>query len=203
MPVRHFGVVEQKFRGPMGDDGGGIEADLTASEDRRLQGSIVSQLDVPLNECMLLFGRMSAARWVYPLRTSVAGQEVQFEHRESHRQNASNQTPHLAARTKRPYDRATFDVARIVELMMFHERAGATNYTGLLHRYQSFIDLSKELELGRAILVGRGPGGAMVEINRQGRRRRKQPHFHVPICAAGNGATELKNADHRMELTND
>ena len=54
---------------------------------------------------------------------------------------------------------------RIVEVMMFHERAGATNYTGMLNRYQNFVDMSNELELGRAILVGRGPDGATVKIN--------------------------------------
>ena len=51
--------------------------------------------------------------------------------------------------------------------MMFHERAGATNYTGLLNRYQNFVDMSNELELGRAILIGRGPAGAQVKINDQ------------------------------------
>ena len=64
-----------------------------------------------------------------------------------------------------PYDRAGFDVARIIQLMMFHESAGGENYTGLVHRYQRFTDLSSQLQFDRAILVARGPDGATVLIN--------------------------------------
>ena len=38
--------------------------------------------------------------------------------------------------------------------MMFDEAAGGHRYTGLLHRYQSFADLSDQLQMDRAILVG-------------------------------------------------
>ena len=50
------------------------------------------------------------------------------------------------------------DLSRIVEMLMFHEKAGATHYTNLTHRYQGFLDLSEHLDWNRAILVGRASG---------------------------------------------
>ena len=161
----------------------GIESHLTVSEDGRLHGSIVSQLDVPLKDCVLLFGRTERGErgWAYPLRNAAAGAEpVQFDHLESQTVETFLTKRRIISSKDEAagYDRAAFDVGRIVEVMMFHERAGATNYTGLLNRYQNFVDMSNELELGRAILVGHGPAGATVEINNQAtaRRGRKQPH---------------------------
>ena len=42
--------------------GGGIESALTASADRRLQGTITNRLPSPLDRCVLFCGR-----WAYPL----------------------------------------------------------------------------------------------------------------------------------------
>src|SRR5262249_51411312 len=76
-------------------------------------------------------------------------------------------TPGASADEVLPYDRAGFDVTRILELMMFHESAGGENYTGLVHRYHRFTDLSSQLQFDRAILLARGPDGAMVLIDGQ------------------------------------
>jgi hypothetical protein len=46
------------------------------------------------------------------------------------------------------------DVRRIIEVMMLHKAAGGADYTQLTQRYQSQIDLSDQLNLGRAILWG-------------------------------------------------
>jgi len=43
---------------------------------------------------------------------------------------------------------------RIASMMMFYQAAGGNNYTGLTHRYQSFTDMSHNLFLNRAVLVG-------------------------------------------------
>jgi hypothetical protein len=150
--------------------GGGIESKLTMSEDGRLHGSIVSQLDVPLKDCVLLFGRTERGErgWAYPLLKPLSpGDNIPFEHLESQTVETFLTKRRIISSKDEAagYDRAAFDVSRIVEVMMFHDRAGATNYTGLLNRYQNFVDMSNELELGRAILVGHGPEGATVEIN--------------------------------------
>ncbi len=46
------------------------------------------------------------------------------------------------------------NIGRIASMMMFYEAAGGNNYTGLTHRYQPFMDMSRNLYLNRAVLVG-------------------------------------------------
>jgi len=143
----------------------GIKSDLAldrATMDRKLRGTLTSELDADLTDCLLLFDR-----WAYPVGNLPAhGQSQPLE-----RIDLSTIEGYLTKRTRTtadevlPYDRAGFDVARIIELMMFHESAGGENYTGLVHRYQRFTDLSSQLQLDRAILVARGPDGATVLIN--------------------------------------
>ena len=43
---------------------------------------------------------------------------------------------------------------------MFFDACDGRNYTGLLHRYQNFVDLSNLLKADRAILVGSAPSEA-------------------------------------------
>ena len=48
-----------------------------------------------------------------------------------------------------------FDVPRIVEMLMFHNKAGGLRYTKLAHHYQQFLDVSEQLDWNRVVLVGR------------------------------------------------
>lgn len=49
--------------------------------------------------------------------------------------------------------------------MMFNQEIGGVRYTGLLHRYQSHLDLSHMLRLRRAVLVGKaGQRHGMTEF---------------------------------------
>ena len=43
---------------------------------------------------------------------------------------------------------------------MFHSAAGGETYTQLVNRYQSYVDLSSHLKLGRAVLIGRSKNAA-------------------------------------------
>jgi hypothetical protein len=54
-----------------------------------------------------------------------------------------------------PYDSASFDIPRIVEIMTAHELAGGEKYTGLSNKYQGFCELSDLVRCGRAVLLGR------------------------------------------------
>jgi hypothetical protein len=126
---------------------------------------------VPLTDCVLLFGHGESG-WAYPLKKPLLpGFKANIDQDQLEPQSLSTYlTKRRIVSSKDEavgYDRSSFDIGRIVEVMMFHERAGATNYTGLLNRYQNFLDMSNELEMGRAILVGRGPAGAQVKINDQ------------------------------------
>ena len=59
-----------------------------------------------------------------------------------------------------PWDRRDADVPRIIRMMMFHDAAGGSDYTGLLQRFQSEVDFSDHLQQGRAVLVGRATSPA-------------------------------------------
>jgi hypothetical protein len=144
--------------------GGNVEATLATTADRRLRGALVNRLDRPLTDCVLLFDR-----WAYPLGTLTPGKSVSVDRLESQTIDTYlTKRRTVAAHDEIPsYDRNSVDVQRIIEVMMFYEGAGGANYAGLLNRYQRFIDLTKQLEFGRAILVGRGPDGAIVEIDGQ------------------------------------
>ena len=144
--------------------GGRLETALATTPDRRLRGTLISHLPTALEDCVLLFDR-----WAYPLGTLTPEKTVTIDRLEpqtidtyfTKRRtiNAHDEVP--------TYDRTSFDVPRIIEVMMFHEAAGGANYTGLLHRYQHFVDLTNQLQFGRAILVGRGAAGAVVQIDGQ------------------------------------
>jgi hypothetical protein len=140
----------------------GIKSDLAAAADRKLRGTLTSQLDTDLTDCLLLFDR-----WAYPIGNLKAHDQSQpLELNPSTIEGyLTKRRTGMAADEALTYDRAGFDVARIIELMMFHESAGGENYTGLVHRYLHFTDLSSQLQFDRAILVARGPDGATVFIN--------------------------------------
>jgi hypothetical protein len=54
-----------------------------------------------------------------------------------------------------PWEQDSVDVPRIVQMLMFHDAARGRSYTGLTDRYQPRLDLSEQVRLGQAVLVGR------------------------------------------------
>jgi hypothetical protein len=65
-----------------------------------------------------------------------------------------------------PWNPTDTRVQRIANMMMFFDVAGGNNYTGLTHDFQSFIDLTGQLDLNRAVLVGQvEPVGTQLEID--------------------------------------
>ena len=142
--------------------GGQLEAALTATPDRRLRGTLTNRSGLPLSDCVLLFDR-----WAFPLGELGPGKSVALDRIESQTIDTYlTKRRTIAAHDEvPPYDRAGFDVHRIMEAMMFYDAAGGSNYTGLLNRYQRFTDLTSQLEFDRAILVGRGPSAAAVIID--------------------------------------
>ena len=53
-----------------------------------------------------------------------------------------------------PWNPADARMWRIADMLMFYELAGGRGYTKLSHDYQSQVDMSRQLNLGRAMLVG-------------------------------------------------
>ena len=66
-----------------------------------------------------------------------------------------------------PYDCASVDLERILEIMQLYRAAGGRQYTGLSNRYQSFVDLSDLLALDRAVLIGLGPSATTLTVDGQ------------------------------------
>src|SRR5215475_10689414 len=82
-------------------------------------------------DCVLLFGRTERGErgWAYPLPKSLSpGQEVPFDHLESQTVETFLTKRRIISSKDEAagYDRAAFEVGRIVEVMMFHDRAGAS-----------------------------------------------------------------------------
>ena len=63
-------------------------------------------------------------------------------------------TPDNESDVSTVWDKSDFDVARIAEMMMFHQAAGGRKYTGLVHRQHGCLDLTKHLQDDQAILYG-------------------------------------------------
>ena len=128
---------------------------FAVSLDEMLQGDCVNPLDVALTEWFLVFNN----RLYRGDRRLEPGETVSLSdfsttryldwHLTRRRVNSDNKD------TTTPWDQADQDVARIVEMMMFHDAAGGRGYSRLRHRHQAYVDLSGHLRAGRAILLGR------------------------------------------------
>ncbi|MBM4088671.1 MAG: hypothetical protein FJ276_04470 [Planctomycetes bacterium] len=132
---------------------------LSLADGNLLVGELVNPLDVPLAHCAVYHGNR-----VYRLLEDLAPREtIDLE-------TAMGDQPPLAldwqltrrqlvgsADVNTQWDREDVsDVPRILELLMFHGAAGGRKYSQLSHAYQEYVDLSQHLQMGRAILVGRG-----------------------------------------------
>jgi hypothetical protein len=141
-------------RGP-GDE----TAHLAALPDGQLRGTFRNPLPVVLHDCLLIHAGHEG--WAYrvgdlgPFATKrvedlklrdLSLLEDVLVRRKLNREAMKNVTT--------PWDARNVDVARILEMIMFHRAAGGRSYTKLLHRYQPSMDLSDQLSVGRAILLG-------------------------------------------------
>jgi len=128
---------------------------IRVDKNEILHGDIENPLSLPLTDAMVVH-----QRWVYRLdRTFEPGATMDLDNltrrdlewRLTRRHVLQSSTSYAST----PWDPQSRDVQRIMELMMFHDAAGGKDYTGLALRYQSFMDMTEQLQLGRAILVGR------------------------------------------------
>jgi hypothetical protein len=142
---------------------GAIEANL--ADDGRLVGSISNRLDVPLTNAVLIYDK-----WAYVIREFAPGRQIDLEF-DVDPQTVDTYLRHVTAigdqKVARPYDQASFDVPKIVEMMTAHKLAGGKTYSGLANQYQRFTELSGLVRGGRAVLIGRVARPA-VELQRDG-----------------------------------
>lgn len=118
-----------------------------------LRGELTNPLAVDLVEPRLFY-----AGWMYFLPDPLAAGETvdlrrlryfSVEARLTQRQTKGDKD------VSTPWDPQVTEVGQIMPLMLFHGAARGQAYTGLSHRYQSYLDLSEHLTTRRAILFGR------------------------------------------------
>ena len=160
---------------------------LVADVENQLRGTVTNPLKVELRDCMVCFHR-----WVYPLPSLGPGKSAEID-----RYSKVRTIDGLLTRSavdqdfkdrSEPWDRLNPDIQRIMEVMMFHEAAGGTDYTSLLHRFQREVDMSDHLRQGPALLVGRSESPACeVEIEQTGDVVRQQVTYYrvmLPVNSA-------------------
>lgn len=139
-----------------------------AGRMEEIQGRITNPLDVELRDCVLFYGNLV---WVYSGKTLGPGESFDVQSDARMKLRAWRLNHHRVVDSQDvqdPWDTASHDVPRIVEMMMFHEAARGRTYTHLTHRYQAYTDLSDHLRMGRAILVGRAKT-SIAHLQRKGR----------------------------------
>ncbi|MFM7071048.1 MAG: hypothetical protein ACKO38_04545 [Planctomycetota bacterium] len=150
---RNANVREGETR--VGEGGRPASRLFAVSLDEMLQGECRNPLDVALTEWFLVFNNRlyRGDRRLEPGETVSLADFSTTRYLDWHltrrRVNSDNKD------TTTPWDRADQDVARIVEMMLFHDAAGGRGYSRLRHRHQAYADLSGHLRAGRAVLMGR------------------------------------------------
>jgi len=121
----------------------------------RLLGVITNPLNEELHDCVVYYAN-SAYRFKNSLQSrqtidlaSGAFERTLDWHLTQKSVNLDNKD------ITTPWNPSDKNVPRILEVMMFHEAAGGRTYTELHNRFQTHIDLTRELTLGKAVFVGR------------------------------------------------
>ena len=131
---------------------------LFQDRDGLLSGELTNPLPINLRDCAIVCGP-----WYYKLGSIKAEQTVavnatsrplNFNYRLMRRSVDQRGDRDYGDRST-PWDRASFDQGRIMEMMMFHKMAGGRLYTGLLNQFHGDLDLSDHLEMQVAIVFGR------------------------------------------------
>jgi hypothetical protein len=135
-----------------------IEADLKLGRDDVVEGSIVNRMTLPLKDCLLVAGRWAWELDELPTNAAAAvraGEQRDLLALLKDFKLVRERDKDTLVQVATPYDQASFNVRSILQQMMFYRAGSGRTYTGLLNRYQSYLDLSDHLELGQVILWGR------------------------------------------------
>lgn len=144
-----------------------IEANLT-DQDELAVGSITNRNGPPLRNVRLLYGT-----WAYRLGNLNPGQSIEVGEQLSPRKVKTIVTHDAldepgstgTSGDARVFAAEQASAKEILSLMMFYDAAGGFGFAHLPNRYQWYCDLSRQLELGRAIVVGEVAGPATQLID--------------------------------------
>ncbi|HEX4142139.1 MAG TPA: hypothetical protein VHY91_01205 [Pirellulales bacterium] len=130
-----------------------VTAHLTDRGDHMLGGTLRLPADWPLTDAVMIYDR-----WAYPLAAELAGETIDVD-KQLEPQTVETYFRHVTIfdekSARASYDRASTDLVHILEIMMFHSLTGGELYTNLANRAQGYVDLSSQVRLGRAVIMGR------------------------------------------------
>lgn len=133
----------------------------------QLRGRVNYKFPFKLKNCRLIF-----ENWAYVLEDPLApGDTFDVQTGTTERSLKSILTRKVKLKKSdrsenSPWDPTDIRVNRIADIMMFYQAAGGMAYTNLSHRYHSFTDMTDQLNLRRAILVGEvDRPGAILKID--------------------------------------
>jgi hypothetical protein len=139
-----------------------INGELVDRGDGLLTGTVLSRLDQPLDNCVLVYGR-----WAYPIGSLEPRARITVEGKldpqtvETYFKRVTLFHEKDAVST---FDPGSLEVDRIVEMMMLFDLLGGRQHAKLSNEYQRFLDLSAALASGRAIVMGQSqtPGSTLL-----------------------------------------
>ena len=138
-----------------------VENKLASTASRKLSGSVPNPLNLPLTDAVLFYDH-----WAYSLGPIAATGKIAINSEPRSIDGYLTQRKLVEEKdVATPYDRFSFDVPRILQILTFHEAAGGRLYTRLLNRYDNYLELTDQLKLGRAVLLAFGPPASDVQLD--------------------------------------
>ena len=144
-----------------------MDAQLT-DEGGLVVGSLTNQTGLVLRNARLLYGS-----WAHKLGTLNAGEHVEVGEqlrpllaKTVVTRDALGETAASGTQIEgRVFAAEHASAKEILSLMMFYDTAGGFAFAHLPNRYQAYVDLSRQLDLGRAVLVAdvQEPGAQLIE----------------------------------------
>jgi hypothetical protein len=141
-----------------------IAAELHVGDDGLVVGQLTNNTGARLANACLLYGQ-----WGYRLGNLAPGKQLDVGPELSAirvRSIVTRRARHGSAADQNIFRADTATADELLNLMMFYQAAGGDGFAGLPNRYQADCDLSRLLELGRAIVIagGAGPGSQWTDV---------------------------------------
>lgn len=158
MPVQEWSTktLAGRWTGNVGEP---LRVRLQPDVEDLVAGEITNQSGIVLQDCLLFYGR-----WAYRLGDLAEGAAVVVDQSLQPRTIKTQLTSTSAGDVTSvdaaedgtvEFDLYGADVARLAKLMMFFEGAGGRTYAPIWNRYQHFVEMSRLLNSGQAILLAR------------------------------------------------
>jgi hypothetical protein len=134
-----------------------LETTLARTDDQLLEGQITNKGELPLDDCVLLYGQ-----WAWNLGTLAADSALNVADAAQPRTvrtlltnaTAGDSTiVDIADDGTVPYRLGNNDITRLAKTMMFFRAINGERYSGMLSRYQAFLDMSHLLDQPDAAIL--------------------------------------------------